>query len=241
MTDNPEIDARSLPNRSLATVPVRTFNFLRTHGFRSTLRKIRAHVNNAAFDRRYGVRSDLWVAAPDLKVVGENHEHGLNCQPVKPLAFSSAMDAFQIPREGVFVDLGSGAGRALMMAVLSGFNRVLGVEYASDICVLAEQNLDAFRKRTGKEFESRVLNLDAADYEVDDEDCVFFLYNPFDRPVFDVVLANIRRSHQSAPRTIHLVYGRPLQREALDEDPFWLAVDESDFGGLEDFVYYRTH
>lgn len=239
MTEDPPTNGPALPNRGLVTVPARTFNFLRTRGIRTTLRKIRAHVNNAQFDRRYGVRSDEWVAITDLDVVGANKEHGQNCQPVKPLAFSSAMDSFQIPRDGVFVDFGSGAGRALMMAVLSGFDRVVGVEFAGDICVLAERNLDAFRRRTGKEFESRILNLDAADYVVDNDDLVFFLYNPFDRPVLEAVLANIRRSHQSTPRAIHLVYGRPLQREALDEDPFWIAVDETDAGGLEDFVYYR--
>jgi hypothetical protein len=240
LTEYPEAGGPPpLPSRSLVTVPSRTINYLRTRGVRSTFRKIHAHVNNALFDRRYGVQSDQWVALSDLDVAGDNKEHGQNCQPIKPLAFKSAMDVFQIPHDGVFVDFGSGAGRALMMAVLSGFDRVVGVEFARDICPVAEQNLDAFRRRTGKTFESRILNLDATDYDVEDDDRVFFFYNPFGRPVLDAALANIRRSYESEPRPIHLVYARPLQRQALDDDPFWLLVAETDTGGLEDFVHYR--
>jgi hypothetical protein len=196
-------------------------------------------MNNARFDRRYGVRSDQWMAVSELDVIGDNQEHGQNCQPIKPLAFESAMNAFQIPRDGAFVDFGSGAGRALMMAVMSGFNPVIGVEFARDVCPIAEENLDVFRERTGRSFESRILNLDATEYEIGDDDRVFFFYNPFGRPVLERVVANIRRSHAAHPRPIHLIYGRPLERGVLDDDPFWLVAGETDAGGLEDFVHYR--
>jgi hypothetical protein len=228
-----------LPSRRLTTLPRRTIAFIREHGWRSSLRKSRAHLDNALFDRRHGVQSDRWVALKDLNVVGENKQHGQNCQPIKPLAFKAAMTAFAIPHDGVFVDFGSGSGRALMMAILSGFDRVVGVEFAGEICALAEQNLQAFRARTGRAFSAEILNLDAAAYAIDDDDRVFFLYNPFGPPVLEKVAANIRRSHEAAPRPIHLVYGRPLHREVLDSDPFWQAVNETDAGGLEDFVHYR--
>lgn len=239
MTEPETTGGPQLPSRSLLTLPGRTINFVRVHGFRSAVRKVRAHVDNALFDRRYGVKSDQWVAVSELDVVGDNKEHGQNCQPIKPLAFKSAMATFDIPREGVFVDFGSGAGRALMMAVLTGFDRVVGVEFARDVCPVAEQNLEVFRQRTRQEFESRILNLDATTYEINVEDRVFFFYNPFGPPVLEAVIANIRRSYESAPRPIHLVYGRPLHRGLLDDDPFWLAEKETDTGGLEDFVHYR--
>lgn len=240
MVEAPTPDGEpALPSRSLATVPRRTVNFVRTHGLGPTLRKIRAHVDNALFDRRYGVRSDEWVAVSDLEVVGANKQHGQNCQPIKPLAFRAAMNRFRVPRDGVFVDFGSGAGRALMMGVLAGFDRVVGVEFARDICPLAEQNLDTFRRRTGRKFEFDILNLDATQYDIADDDRVFFFYNPFGPPVLSSVLANIKRSYESAPRPIHVIYGRPLHRELLDDDPFWLVVDETDAGGLEAFVHAR--
>jgi hypothetical protein len=81
--------------------------------------------------------------------------------------------------------------------------------------------------------------MDAGDYEIGDDDDVFFFYNPFGRPVFERVLANIRRSHESRPRHIHLIYGNPTQRQTLDEDAFWSRVGETGGGGLEEFVYYR--
>lgn len=61
----------------------------------------------------------------------------------------------------------------------------------------------------------------------------------FGRPVLEAVLANLRRSLISGPRPIPLVYANPLHRQALDDDPFWLAVGETDARGLEEFVHYR--
>lgn len=239
MTETGMPASPQLPSRRLTTLPGRAIAFIREHGLRAAVRKTHAHIDNALFDRRHGVQSDRWVAVSDLDVVGDNKQHGQNCQPVKPRAFKAAMTAFEIPREGVFVDFGSGAGRAMMMAVLCGFDRIVGIEFASSICSLAEQNLEAFRQRTGRRFTSDVLNLDAAAYDVNEDDRVFFLYNPFGRPVLEKVVANIRHSYETAPRPIHVVYGRPLHRDVLDHDPFWLAVAETDAGGLEDFVHFR--
>jgi hypothetical protein len=149
------------------------------------------------------------------------------------------MATLEIPRDGAFVDFGSGAGRALMLAVLYGFKRVVGVEYAVNINPLAERNLETFRRRTGIDFEFSVLSMDAGDYEIGDHEYVFFFYNPFGRPVLERVLANIRRSYEASPRPIHLVYGNPTQRETLDEDPFWSTAGETGGGGLEEFVHYR--
>ena len=126
-----------------------------------------------------------------------------------------------------------------MLAARYGFQRVVGVEFAVDICDVAERNLAVFRDRTGMAFESRILNIDAATYDVAVDDGVFFLYNPFDQPVLEVVLGNIRRSYEATPRPIHVIYARPLHRAALDADPFWKLMDDTDLDGLEDFAYYQ--
>jgi hypothetical protein len=239
VTDSPPTGGEEKPVRSRTDVIRLAINSVRDHGLKAALRKLRVHADNALFDRRYGVNSNQSVATADLAVVGGNKAHGTFHQPIKPLVFEGAMDAFQIPGKGVFVDFGSGTGRALMLAVLHGFTRVVGVEYATNINPVAERNLEEFRRRTRKEFDFRIVGIDAAEYEIDDDECVFFFYNPFGRPVLERVLGNIRRSYESSSRPIHLVYGNPTQRQTLDEDPFWVAVEETGGGGLEDFVHYR--
>ena len=197
-------------------------------------------MGSSVFDFRYGVRTDQWVELSDLEVVGDNRDQGRSYQPIRPLIFRSALDSFKIPREGVFVDYGSGKGRVLMLSVLSGFHRTVGIEFAPDLCRVAEHNLDKFRARTGMQFEALVLNVDAACYKVNDDECVFFLFNPFDGEVLEQVLRNIRYSLQHKPRSIHIIYANPVHRQVLDNDPFWLNVGETDCGGFETFVYYQA-
>ncbi|MGZ5369812.1 class I SAM-dependent methyltransferase [Aeromicrobium sp.] len=239
MSENPQNAEYSLPSRSLRTLPGRSLKSLRSRGIRSTLRIIRSHAGSALFDLRYGVHTDQWVNLDELELVGDNRDKGNAYQPIRPLMFRSAMDSFRIPRDGVFVDFGSGKGRVLLLAILYGFHRAVGVEFARELCHDAEHNLDKFRKRTGKDFEARVLDLDAAAYQVDDDDCVFFLFNPFGRDVLEQVLSNIRQSLASKPRPIHVVYANPVHRQVLDDDPFWRTVEETTSGGIETFVYYQ--
>jgi hypothetical protein len=240
VTESAPTGGEEMPERTRTDMILLAINSVRDHGLKATLRKIRVHADNAMFDRRYGVHSNQFVATKDLTVAGGNKAHGTFHQPIKPLVFKAAMDAFQIPRDGVFVDFGSGTGRALMLAVLHGFTSVVGVEYAANINPVAERNLEEFRRRTGKEFDFRIVGMDAAEYEIHDDERVFFFYNPFGRPVFERVLGNIRRSYESSPRPIHLVYGNPTQRQALEEDPFWVVVKETGGGGLEEFIHVRT-
>jgi SAM-dependent methyltransferase len=185
------------------------------------------------------VHTDHWVDIKDLDVVGDNRDQAVNYQPIKADQFRSAIAYFQIPTGGVFVDYGSGKGRVLLLAILYGFHRVTGVEFAPALCEEAQRNFKAFRHRTGREFDARVVNVDAANYEINDDDSVFFLYNPFGPRVLEQVVGNVRLSLESNPRTIHLIYVNPFHREVLDHDPFWRVVAETDSGGLETAVYYQ--
>jgi len=239
---------------------------LRNRGLGSTLRTIRVYAGGALFDLRYGVRTNRWVHRTDLEVVGNNKDNAIEYQPIRVLVFRDAFNSFQIQPDnaieyqpirvlvfrdafnsfqiqpdGVFVDFGSGKGRALLLAILYGFHRVVGVEFAQNLCSVAEHNLNGFRDRTRRQFEADVVNVDAAFYPVNDDDCVFFFNNPFDSTVLEQVLSNIRLSLQSKHRLIHIVYAEPKHRQVLDDDPFWRTVGETTFGGYQTVVYDQAH
>jgi Histone methylation protein DOT1 len=210
-------------NVPMSSLSSRTLNSLRSRGVKTTLKIVHSHFESALFDRRYGVRTGG---------LGDN-------QSIKVPVFRSAFDSLQIPCDGVFVDFGSGKGRVLLLSVLYGFHRSVGIEFVRDLCVASERNLDRFRARTDRHFEVHVLNMDASCYTVSQDDSVFFLYDPFEKKVLEQVLSNIRRSLESKPRSIHIVYANPGHREVLDDDPFWRTAGEVAPHGLETFVYYR--
>ena len=174
----------------MGRLPNRALNSLRSRGPGPTLRMIRAYAEDAVFELKYGVRTRRWVDVQDLDIVGENRSSSYSYVPVKVLLFRDALNEFGIPAHGTFVDLGSGKGRALSLAVLYGFRRVVGVEFAQELCSHAEHNVRKLRERTGRQFEVEVLNMDAARYSVADDDHVFFFYNPFGSEVLSRVGAD---------------------------------------------------
>ena len=118
---------------------------------RGLLRLYRHH----AFDRRLGVDtrgySDLRYEPTPADVFHEM---------IRKLPFD--------PREFVFVDLGSGKGKVLMLAAQYPFGRVIGVELWEDFHRIALANLESFRGRSDYAPEITSIRMDAADFVLRD-------------------------------------------------------------------------
>jgi SAM-dependent methyltransferase len=119
------------------------------------------------------------------------------------------------PSQYTFIDLGSGKGRALILAFKNGFRRVVGVEFSAELCAVARRNLAA----TGVNAE--VVYQSASDYLFPDEPTVIFLYNPF-RPA--VLVPVLKRLH---PGT-WIIYVNPEYASAVDSLNFRLAYRTDD-------------
>ena len=89
------------------------------------------------------------------------------------------------------IDFGSGKGRALVLAALRGFRRVIGVEYDEDLHAAAQRNVERFRSRAGHASPIELHCADALHYELPGEDCLCFFYNPFDDFAMARMLARI--------------------------------------------------
>ena len=104
---------------------------------------------------------------------------------------------------GVFVDFGCGKGRILLAAAQFGFKRIEGVEFASNLCRIAERNVALYKTRTGLQTEFRIVASDAGKYEIpDDVDCFYFC-NPFGEDVMRNTMRNIVRLWTESGATQH--------------------------------------
>lgn len=118
------------------------------------------------------------------------------------------------PREFVFVDLGSGKGKVLMLAARYPFGRVVGVELWEDLHRIALANLDSFRGRPDCAAEITSVRMDAADYPLPEEPLVLYFFNPFPESVLARVLSNLRESLARAPRRVYVLFYGPVRRGA---------------------------
>lgn len=196
-----------------------------------TLRLIRHRAAAARWERRLGVDtagdhllSDEGIASP------ERHDHSA----------SSVLDlhrairlATQAPELEVFLDLGSGKGRAVLLAATLPFRRVIGVEFSPHLSALAQHNLDVAHPhlRCGH---VELVTTAAEDYNVPDDVSIVYLYNPFKGEAMNRVCENLRRSLLAAPRRLTIVVATPPHFERAVAGQSWVRRQAS-------FVGLRRH
>jgi SAM-dependent methyltransferase len=114
----------------------------------------------------------------------------------------------------VFLDLGSGKGRVLMLAARYPFARVIGVEVSPQLNAIARRNIDASRR--GRKCRNvELVTADVLEYEIPDDVTVVYMYNPFRGATFDAVIAKLIASVDRSPRTVRLIYLNPKEHERL--------------------------
>ena len=94
-----------------------------------------------AFDAANGVDTGGYTYLSSLKINSPNWRDGNSHIAADPDEFVAAMNALNIdPSHFTFIDLGSGKGRALMLARSYGFKELIGVEFSAELVELARRN-----------------------------------------------------------------------------------------------------
>jgi SAM-dependent methyltransferase len=130
-------------------------------------------------------------------------------------------------QDSVFVDLGSGKGRALLVAAELPFKRCIGIERSHALHEIAQANLRGYRGGALRCPQVEPQCLDATDFEFPDEPCVIYMFNPFPRGVLERIAVNLERSYQRGPRFITVIYMHPSWSKALANLPFLQRTDLS--------------
>jgi SAM-dependent methyltransferase len=134
-----------------------------------------------------------------------------------------------------FIDLGSGKGRALLMAAPYGFKRIIGVELIPEWHRTAQENIRKFAVANASALSMESICMDARDLRFPDEPLVIYLFNPFPEPVFAAVMNNLRRSIVQTPRAVYILYRFP-EFENLLLQAVWLEK----VAGAEQWAVYKN-
>lgn len=176
------------------------------YGYRgATMRAIRAMRHRREepdhFDTRYGTDTAGIVRLERLVTRGSNGRYAVRYQPSEPDATAEALRSLPINHdEFTFIDVGSGKGRVLLVAAELPFKRVIGVEFAEDLCRIAERNA-----RISRHYWIEVVCMDATEYELPAEPLVLYFYNPFLAPIMRSVMARAGVSLRDHPRPAYVV------------------------------------
>jgi SAM-dependent methyltransferase len=196
----------------------------------------RASDTDQEFDLAYGVDTGGAVDLADLFIPSSNWAYGAPYEPIEPVRFHRVIEAAALdyPRF-TFIDLGSGKGRALLLAREYPFRKIVGVEFAPALAEISRRNLRSSHGLARRCGEVEVVCLDVTQFPIPEDQAAFFVYNPFEPQVMSPFVDKVRQALQSRPRELVVLYLSPFY------ETLWLKVPQLKkvhAGG--DYSIYRT-
>jgi Histone methylation protein DOT1 len=150
-----------------------------------------------------------------LKDIGLEHPDRYRYVPSGRSVIPRLLRRIGAGAEDVFIDVGSGKGRAVFQAARWPLKRVIGIELAEELNEVARYNVEHNRDRL-KCKDVELITCDALEYVFPDDLTIAYFYHPFGGETFERVLRNLIASFDQNPRDLHLIYGYPLEVGAIE-------------------------
>ncbi len=197
---------------------MRRFSILRTDSLTNTIKRTLSSFSDYLFDLKYGIDTFSWVDLDDLKIDSARKKRAKMYQPTCTLPLRKLLRELNIPPGKVFVDLGCGKGIVLLVASEFGFKEARGIELSPVLCDIADNNCSIYRGKTGTGADFVIIRSDVIDYGFNDDEDVFYLFNPFDEYVLTQALNNITASLQRRNREILIIYRNAVYGSIIEEN-----------------------
>ena len=153
-------------------------------------------------------------------------------QPTDPALFHEMLASLKIDfREFVFIDIGSGKGRVLLMAADYPFRRVIGVELLPGLHRIAQENIRRYKSSSQQCFEIEAVCSDARDFVFPPLPMVIFLFNPLPEAELAELMASLESSLRQTPRPVCVLYHNPLLEHVLARCR-WLTIQTRTASGI---------
>ena len=173
------------------------------------------------FDARFGVRTSGLVAGRHLQSGHRHDRHATAYFGVAPSVLRALVKRWQklspVPiGETVFVDLGAGMGRALLLGSELGFKAVVGVELHPTLAAIARRNVALWRAAGRSSSPIQVVEGDAVEFALPSGPVLVFLFNPFGRAVLARLLNSWHRSRIERSGPVDILYVNNEQEAVLE-------------------------
>lgn len=212
-------------------------SFVRHYGLVASLREVGPLVRELVFrteeraeradgfDGRRGTDTSGMVMPWELR---DRHNEPTDGNPYASLTSDRIREligaAPLVSGETVFVDLGSGKGRVLLVAQEFPFKRIVGVEWSSELTAIARSNISLASGSGTPDDRFELLQMDAGAYEFPIAPLVLFLFNPFGEATMARVVASLTRTLAAHPRAVFVIYANPLHAALFARSPAFRAV-----------------
>jgi tRNA G46 methylase TrmB len=186
--------------------------------------------SDSRFDRKWGVDTSGRIQLDWLEISSESKADGHLYEPVGIQCLRTVLDQIDTNRYSIFVDYGSGKGRALLIASDYSFRQIIGVEFSSELHEIAQSNIKHYSNPKQRCSEIESVCVDAVEFDPPTEPSVLFFFSPFQNQVMQRVLDRIRTSssqHEtdvaiafvgSNPKTIEILKAMGWDRQYVGSE-----------------------
>lgn len=188
------------------------------NGSRGAWHALRSRLTDWRIERSSGLRTGGLIAIETLV----NDWHG--CHDYFPTGYAelrAVLATLDCRPDDMFIDIGAGKGRALLVAAERPFGAVVGVEISSALCVDARANVARYGGGLACR-DIRVVEVDAAEWPIPHEATLIYLYNPFHGARLERLFDAIGASLDAAPRALRIVFHNPRHFEPIEGNYPWL-------------------
>lgn len=174
------------------------------------------------FDVENGVRTSGIIPGRFLKTGHRHDRHSTAYFGVAPSVFRGLLRKWEKSRpcapveEFVFVDVGAGMGRAMLLASKYPFKRIEGIELNPVLAGIARRNVAKWKMTGRTRSRIRVTCGDAVEFRFSKGPCVVFLFNPFGASVMRRLLAGLAEAFRERPGQLYLLYVNHEQEHVFE-------------------------
>ena len=110
-------------------------------GLYLTLKLFYLKLDNIFFDLRYGIDSSQNVSLDKLNFQITNKTEGVEYGTIAPYFIQKILELVKFDTSDIFVDLGCGKGRVLLIASKFNFKKIIGIEFSPELYLIAQNNI----------------------------------------------------------------------------------------------------
>ncbi|MGC2160393.1 MAG: class I SAM-dependent methyltransferase [Silvibacterium sp.] len=153
-----------------------------------------------------------WAYLSDLDIASPNWIEGRDYTAIEPERFRRVLASLDIAWDQyTFVDLGSGKGRALLLASEFPFKRIAGLEFSPELHRIAEANIGLYRSESQKCRDIESMNLDFVDFTLPNEPLVLFFFDPCRGSALEKAVRRIAQSLRTNSYPVYAAYVAPSE------------------------------